>query len=227
MASTKTLLQIRDAARKRADMENSAFWTDPQITYEINASAKLLYNFLVETFGDEYYVSSTTDASVADQATYALPSDFFKLLGIDVGDGASPTNYISVKKFSFKERNTRPANASWLRNYRYRLEGSNYRIIPTPKAGVTFRVWYVPVLTELSADGDTFDGVHGYEEFIVLDVAIKMLQSEESETAHLEARLAEFKAAVIRDATSRDIAEPHQVQDVGEIELLEDFEGLW
>lgn len=225
MAANVTLSAMRDRVRKRADMENSTFFTDAQVDTELNVSLRWLYNMLVEAYGSDYYVSTTTDSSVDSQNNYSLPADFFKLLALGVSQDGS--RFVAMRKFSRAERNTRPNQATYLRDYRYRLWGDNYRIIPAPPGGLTFRVIYVPAMTALSDDGDTFDGVNGFEEWAVLDTAIKLLQAEESEWQHLEAQKRGIEHMIRNDAEARDINEQHQVTDLEEIPYEEDFEGYF
>lgn len=227
MADNTTLATIRDRARKRADMENSSFWTDAQITAEINASIKRLYAFLVESYKDDYFYATTTVASVAGTADYALPADFYKLLGVDVGQGANPSRWVRLTKFRLAQRNTRPNQATYLRDYKYRLKGSNISFIPTPQAGLTFQLHYVPTFTALSADADPFDTINGYDDLVVLDVARKLLQSEESDTSEVEREMRERMTEIRQDAETRDAGEPGQVTDVYEIPYEEDFEGYF
>jgi len=226
VADNVTLSSLRDQARKRADMENSSFWTDAQVNTAINASLKRLYNFLVSTFNDEYYVTSEDISSVAGQGTYSLNASFFKLLGIDVGNGASPTQWFSLEKFAFAERNTRRDHTWAIHDYRYRLWGSTVKVIPTPPGGLTFRVWYIPAMTELSADGDTADGVSGFEEWVVLDVAMKMLRSEESDTAELAADKAEMEQHIKEMASPRDANSPASVVDVESVHQ-DEYWAFW
>lgn len=224
MASNVTLLSLRNQARERADMKDSEFWADADITVAVNASLKRLYNLLISAWGDEYFVTSELVASVADQETYSLNAAFYKLLGIDVGSGASPTDFFRLTKFSFAERNTRRDNNFGLHDFRYRLHGSTFKVIPTSPAGNTFKVWYIPAMTELVADVDTFDGINGFEEWVVLDVAMKMLRKEESDTQELQLDQQKMEKHIIDMASPRDAAEPESVVDVENIDRDEYYD---
>ena len=61
---------------------------------------------------------------------------------------------------------------------------------------------------------NVLDGVNGWEEYVVIDVAMKMMAKEESDTSVLERR----KAAIIRrleaEAANRDMGMPAHVVDV-------------
>lgn len=53
-------------------------------------------------------------------------------------------------------------------------------IMPAPGQSYSAVVWYLPVLPDLSADSDTFDGVAGWEDYIVWDVVGRVLTRENS-----------------------------------------------
>lgn len=201
-------------------MVNSTFFTDTEINDEINASLKRLHNKLAQTFEDEYFHGSSTFASVADQKDYALPADFFKLLGVDV-KRTSDNRWFSVHKFAFQERNTRNFTAFGLLDYRYRLRGDNIHLIPEPQTGLTFQIHYIPTFTPLATDGATFDGINGWEEWAVIDAAMKMLRAEETDTAELQVDLQRIESEIEAVAANRDAGEPEQVVDLRSIDLSE------
>ena len=62
------------------------------------------------------------------------------------------------------------------------MMGSNLRIQPTDNAVGSYQMWYVPTLTALSSDSDTVDSVMtraGWEEYVIIEAAIKCLAKEE------------------------------------------------
>lgn len=64
------------------------------------------------------------------------------------------------------------------------------------------------------ADSTTVDGVSGWEEYIVLDAAIKAMGKEESNIQELMAEKMAMKQRLIDMAANRDIANPATVADV-------------
>lgn len=52
-------------------------------------------------------------------------------------------------------------------------------LLPAPDAVYSLVVWYLPVIADLVADGDTFDGIAGYEEWITWDVLVKLIQRDQ------------------------------------------------
>jgi hypothetical protein len=86
-------------------------------------------------------------------------------------------------------------------------------IVPIPSSGQTIRVWYAPRLSYLLNDADVFDGVSGWEEYIVVDCCIKALAKEESDTSVFMAQKAALLQRIEEAAANRDIGEPETVSD--------------
>lgn len=216
--SSVTLAQLKTRARQRADMENSGFIQNSELVSYINASVAELYDLLVSKYGEDYFVASpfsiTTTANV-DQ--YALPTDMYKLLGVDLQLDTS-NNWVSLKRFEFAERNIPQIwDIKFVDFIRYRLFGGNLKLSPVPQANQKLRLWYIPLPTALVADSDTLDGFNGYDEYVVVDVAIKMLNKEESDPSALMAEKAALKLRIEQMAEGRDAGQPAKVQDINSL----------
>lgn len=224
MATTLTLSELKTAILQRADQitasgASSGFIGDSELTSYINQSYFELYDLLISKYGDDYFVASpysfTTDGT---NDSYSLPSDFYKLLGIDLALSASANSYVTLAPFNFSDRNrySVPNFQSFygLTNMRYRLRGSKMWFTPLPAAGQTLRLWYVPTLTPLSAAGDTVDGISGWTEYIIVDGVIKCLQKEESDPSVAMAQKQELIKRIEAMAENRDASRPARVSDV-------------
>ena len=66
----------------------------------------------------------------------------------------------------------------------------------------------------MAADGDSLDGVNGWEELVVLDAARKALLKEESDTSGVEREIAMLVGRIEVEAQNRDAAAPATVSDV-------------
>lgn len=325
-AGVTTLAAVKTLVRQRANMEDSQFVTDDELVAYIARSHQELYGILVQKFGADYFASSTTFTTDGTNDTFALPSDFFKLLGVDV---LTSGRYVSLSRFNFAERNRwSGVVAQGTANgagplMQYREKAGRLWLTPLPTSGQTVRLWYVPRLTTLSNEttltvtgavagntlqfsnygpvtlmasgasggyqinigasdaetalniflwmyslltatsGDAFnlrfpgrglvgdvdyasgatsltithltgytpvfsgsatfafeptdttiDGVNGWEEYIVVDAAIKCLQKEESDTTVLERQKAGLLARIEAEAANRDAGAPATVTDV-------------
>lgn len=232
-----TLEAVRIAAQQRSDQFSSDFLTQAEWNANINASYFELYGLLVQKYGNEYFVALDSTGSFFQfttngtseiyplpdgSVTYLMPDgstapSFFKLLGVDLQiNGAN--QWVTLKPFPFIERNrisTQNAQASIGRstNLRYHLLGSNLLLRPRPMSGQIIRIPYVPRMTILVDDDATFDGVNGWEEYIVIDAAIKAMQKEESDCSILMAQKTAMIQRIEAEAENRDVGSPARVGD--------------
>lgn len=216
-----TLGQVRLAAQQRADMVNNNFVTTQEWNDYINHSYYELYDILVQSYGDEYYVaipfSFTTDGRVP--ALYALPQNMYKLMGVDLAINASANGYVTLKKFSFISRNrfiygTAPISYLGALNLRYRMVGSQIEFVPLPQANNVIRLWYIPRPTTLLADSDVLDGISGWDEYVTVDVAIKGMQKEESDVSILMAQKQALLTRIQAACSNRDVGQPEAASDL-------------
>lgn len=197
--------------RQRADIEESNFITDEEIIGYLNRSYQKLYDILVKTYED-YYIEDTTITLEADTSSYPLPDNFYKCLGVDLH--VSSSQKVTLKPFNFGERNKfQSGYISPCEFYQYKVQGGNIKFIPTPTSGGTVTLWYVPVAETLTS-ASTIDSVNGYDEFVIVDAAIKCLQKEESDTTALQLEKQEAISRIQSSASNRDAGEPKTVTDV-------------
>jgi len=211
-----TLLELRDQSRQRADQEDSTFVTDSELNSYINNSIAELHDILIQAYDSEYYLSEYSFQTVADQSAYSLPTDFYKVVGVDLK--LNGQNYFTIKKFNFNERNKFDDFGVWdvlgLSSVRYRIMGDNIRFSPDPDNVTDVRLWYIPVATKLVADGDELADLNAYSEYVIVDAAIKMMTKEESDPSVLLQQKAELKRRIEVAANNRDAANPESVRDI-------------
>lgn len=215
---TVTLLQLRTQARQRSDMVNSTFVSDAEFNNYISNSYKELYDLLVSAFGNNYYVATvSTFVTDGTNTLYNLPTDFYKLLGVDLALSASLDSFVTIKPFNFSDRNRYavPNFQSFygVTNLRYRLHGNQLFLTPIPAASQTIRVWYIPEPTSVTSDSDSFDGISGWEEYVIVDAAIKALAKEESDVSVFMSQKEALRQRITSMADTRDAANPPVVAD--------------
>jgi hypothetical protein len=196
---TVTLLQLRTSAKQRSDNVNASFVSDAEWNGYIANSYQELYGLITTAFGNDYFTQtpSTGVTITTDGLTqfYALPADFFKLLGVDLQISGNQY-WVTLKPFTFNERNA-------------------YNIVTslTPTAGQVLRLFYVPRATVLSGDTDVVDGVNGWEDYIVADACIKALAKEESDVSVFVAQKQALLQRIESEAENRDAGMPARVSN--------------
>lgn len=215
MPKTVTLSSLRDQAKQRADMVYSSFLLDAEWNQNINNSWYELYDLLIGAYGNDYYTSTQTISIISGTSSYALPANHYKTLGVDYV--VSSTEKYPLDRYTLRDRNRN--NNSFSRrayspDYQYRISGGNIVIMPTPNVSGTLEHLYIPVAVTMTSDSDEIDGVNGFEEFIVVDAAIKALQKEESDVTVLLQQKAYLIKRLEEMAEDRDAGDPERVTDV-------------
>jgi len=219
--ATLTLSEIKQRCRERADMKESKFVEDNELTFYINQSISELHDMLVQSYGSDYYVKDITFQSVAGQKSYDLDTiivdqDFYKLRALDAA--LNGDEFTTLKKFNFNERNRFQNAGSWnqigINNVRYRLVGSNLRFSPAPDQNTEIQVWYIPRATTLVNDADTYNDFNGWIEYVIVDCAIKMLNKEESDVTILFNEKQLLKRRIEEVSQNRDVENSESIQDV-------------
>lgn len=214
-----TLGDLKTQLLQRIDRVGSAFFTDAELYSYLSGSYKELYDILIQKFGDDYFFASpytiTTDGT---SETYALPADFYKLFGVDVNlNTGMPDAWVTLHPFMKGDRNRYVLknfqSYYGMTNLRYRLRGNYLWFTPVPASGQTLRVLYAPRPSELTLSADTVDGVSGWEEYIIVDTAIKCLAKEESDPSIFMAQKAGLLKRIEEAAENRDVAAPQTVTD--------------
>jgi len=212
--ATLTLAELRTAARQEADKENDFHVSEAELTRYINVAIAELYDMLVSAYGNEYFTKQGTPFQTNNGNTYPLPADFYKMTGVDVN--YSPGNKpIALKPIPFHERNFyRVPGPRIPYQLKYMIVGNDIVLVPNPNSGYTITLWYIPKCTYLVNDNDTFNGYNGWEEYVIVWAAIKMLAKEESETSELHGQLEMLKRRINMMAENRDAGEVAKITDV-------------
>lgn len=216
-----TLLELKTESRQRADMENSNFITDTELTSYINNSISELHDILIQAYESDYYIKETSFTTTNNEDSYALSTiipdnDFYKLRGVDAK--LNNQDWDTLKPFQFNERNNKQNFGGWnylgLSNVRYRLVGSNITFTPIPDGNVECRIWYIPVAVTLTQDTDELNDLNNFSEYVIVDTAIKMMQKEESDTTVLQQQKMALKRRIEEAANNRDAGSGESISDV-------------
>lgn len=190
MARTVTLLQLRTWARQLASVEGNLNITDAELTALANRHLTEVYDALVDAGPPEYYASTTTVTTVAGTTLYALPADFRTLLEV------------YAQESSTQLRLVHPMGNGCRSNYR------------APTGVWSCTVEYVPVAGTLSADGDTFDGISGWEELIANLMARDVMVKQEGDPSVVLNSIGALQARIATRARSRDRGHPRYTSDL-------------
>lgn len=186
MSRLVTRAQIRTRVRQRSDTENDPHVTDDELNDMINERLTRLWDRLVSHSPPDYYTADVTFTTVANQEAYALPADFYKVRRVwqSLGTRLRPLDYV---------------------------DDSQRHLFELVTGGESIRLRYIKAAPLLLLDTDTFDGVNGFEELVVLEVALDVLNKQERPYgALMDMRKIEDKR--ITDMAYRDYGSPGKIR---------------
>jgi hypothetical protein len=219
-----TVDQLILDAKRASDMENSAFVTDAEwLSYANREAAQVHAEFA--TLSEDYWINyvefslPSSGPGALPKNAFQLPDDFHKLRGLDYQIDATNTAWRALRKFTFAERNAMSPDIRRLFAFapdrRYRIFRDAIWIIPETQPDGHYRMWYTTLFQPFVTTADSFPSWEGVHELVILGMAIRALQKEESlETAAQFGMEREALRERIRNAfTDRDESEADVIQD--------------
>ncbi len=214
-----SLQSIRQLSQLRADLANSQFITTPEWNSYVTEAYKELYDILVQKFGDQYFASSTyTITTDGSSQLYPLPPDFYKGALVEAAlNPADNNSWVTLRRFNPIQKNlwNYPNVYTFygITNLRYQFIGNFLQLVPVAQANQTVRIWYSPRPQVLYADTQTLDGISGWEDYVVVDVARRARDKMEKDTTSLVLEKAGLKQRIEEAAENRNVGDPETISD--------------
>lgn len=224
MARSFTLAQIRTAVLGLCDAENDGNLVTAWLNTAISSSYSELVDLLVSS-GLFYFRSTATLSYSAVTGLAALPADFLATVSVWYEKDASrrlPLRAVSIRDaWKFKK-------TSVSRAFCFETVGTNIQLYPPPPSGQTYTLIYVPCAADLTSDGQTVDGVQGFEELIVVDAAIKVGIRQETDVQVLLGRKQELLGRIQQMSQNREIASATSLYEEPEENYFDlEYGGFW
>lgn len=205
MPRTVTLAEMRTSVRLRGSYENSVDITDAVLTEYLNDGLAETWDLFVQKNDDRYAVTSANITYAALAASVPLPSNFYKMRKVEILDGVVWRQLHEIE-LDLAHRKLTVSG----KRYRYREIGSTLVLYPTPAVAETIRVTCFPFFVKLVADGDTFDGVSGFEE-LPIKIALKHCYvRQDLDARSIDVDIDRLKARISSGLDARN-AKPFQI----------------
>jgi hypothetical protein len=229
MARTRTLAELRTDVEERADLPPSTSATFIKVATMnrwINQSIRRFMQLVMQAYGDHYFVSGEIGQLLPIQAgvdTYSLPADFISLLYVRLQ--ISDSQIVPLERMDMdRVLVVSQGGAGWSGiRPTYRLLGNSIQFHPIPSSEHLVLLGYVgtrivksstgTTKSDMTVDTDTLDGVNGWEEWVVLDAAIKCMKKEESDPSLLMVEQKEIEQEIVSHAQQRDQGTPARVRN--------------
>lgn len=228
-ARTRTLAQLRADVQYYADVvSGSARHPDSNINRLINESWQEL-RMLVSDNGHQAYMKATSGNLTAGATspfafgTLSIPDDLVSLYAVDVTIAANDVRSLDVVPFSERNEwrssfgtNTGIPIACHIYNIGTEstttVTAGKLAILPAPDAAYAYTLWYLPSWVDISTDAHVFDGVAGWEKWVIQDCVCKIAERDNDMAqtyaiAQVERQRAEEK--ILRDAARLQRVGPH------------------
>lgn len=214
----RTLTQLLTEVRALTDTVGDPHVTDAQLTVWINQGIAELWRKLATVSPDRYAVAETISTTAGTDG-YALEDDFMSIYRVCRMQGTTriPLEEFSVVGIPYIAPD--PSVAGQLPQYRVMgggIDGSTTMIYFDPDPGTnTYEYWYIQAPQLLAAGGDTFDGVAGYEDWVVLFTALRLfIRQQDPEQASIMAEMQRIEANIAASAARRDVGRAARIVDV-------------
>lgn len=207
MSRTRTLAQLRADVADRADIvDGGSGGRHPSATLNrrINQAIQQFRRVVTDCGAEMFLARSPT---VTDPTTtvnssgwapcdyLTLPTDFYHLVGVDItvnGRTVTLVDFMRAERNLFKDdfgigwssTNSQKGTPEYYRISGYLRQVIGYdttqiiQLIPACDIAYAATIWYLPIPKDLAADGDTFDGIAGYEEWVVNRAAMDSMMHD-------------------------------------------------
>lgn len=181
---SRTIQDVIDQARAAADAQTDTpaddFVSDSELLV-VGLKAYREFIDYVISCGDAGLellgISAVITRSAFPNDYYPLPTDFYRLIAVEIPDPRQSNNWIELVQFQFRERNscaddTRP---------RYRLVGNQLVLRPNTAAPEVVQIWYfsVPYTDDAILPTDTLVSFNGWDDFLVSTLAAYICTKED------------------------------------------------
>ena len=233
---------LQRANLEGANQGDAPFVTDAELTNEINSSIAKWWDMLIgSTFAGQiaraqYAFTTSATGIVSNGVTlplgvYPLPGDFARLISLDAYVSGIPNQAVSCIPYNEEQRNAwnlLPAGglAAPFARIAYMIQYPNLCLKQNPSAGTAMQLNYFPVAPRLGDREDQLDSIQGWEEYVILDVAVKLLIKDGAPEiiGLLEGRRQEEAARIMAAAPALDQGSPERMHQTRPLEWEE---GAW
>ena len=219
MSRTETTADIIQRAKEAADMDNSNFIKAAEWYRMLNVHTAILWNLLLKADPDRYTREQSLTAGSQD---YDCPADYYGTVRVEyIADGTQGIYVPIPRLFGQEETRVVQTQADYPVGYTFRYNAATpstqtLRILPTSSQAM--RHLYTVAPPKYATDGtdsaELVIGIAGFEEHVVLGMAIQARIKEESSVVQLRESQAMITAHVEEMIENRSISEAGHVTSV-------------
>lgn len=205
-----TVGQIKTLVVSWLDDANKTYMTDSQLLTWINAAQRQVQLKLLQS-GQNWYMKPVETTLVVGQSDYLLPSDFIESHRIEIITSGTGTNEIrkQLTKMTTNQQDFVAISSGEPSNYY--IKKDRIAISPTPDQALTMRLYYSPMVQDLSGDSDTPDVPEEFMELVALNAAFNGFIKDDRAPQNLVMRKMEIEKLFEQMAVDRTTESSRQV----------------
>ena len=217
-------------------MENSNFISTAEWYRSLNVWTAQLWNHLVKADPDRYTREQTFTADSSTQ-DFEVNADYYGTVGVDYISDSSEGIYVPLPRlYGEDEHKITQTQANYPLGYTFRYNVADpssqlIRVLPTPSSGYNLRHRYIVAPPKYATDGtdsaSEVIGIAGFEEFVVLGMAIDARIKEESSVVQLRESQAQMLKHLEEMAENRSVGSAGHVTDARESYLVDAASIRW
>lgn len=214
MSVSVLVSEVIERARQRCALpafSATTFVTSTEVLDMVKASCQRLSAIVDEAWGENYFTTSGTLTTTAGLEYVSLPANFASLLRI--AWVKSDTDHVMLRAASVDDWS--PSVQTWdsCGGPRYRITGNTIEFWPLPDDAHTLKIYYSTGIF-ITATTDTIQTRNGWDEWLVLDLRIKILDKYDQDWTGIAAMQAKVEHDIRAQLTTRDRGAVHQVRDL-------------
>jgi hypothetical protein len=199
------------------DDPQGSYFTDAQVSVWLNNAQREVQKQLVQA-GENYYVTKMSASTVANQETYALPSDFHKCHKFELvlsGTGVNEQRR-TLEPVTYQQLDIVSTGVGSPLVYNFRRNVVSLR--PIPDNTYTMYLHQSYRVVDMSSAADIPDVPEDYHEYIaVLATLDGLMKDRRDPSSFIVAKKNAYLELMKQDAESRDVSRPRQVVVMDEI----------
>lgn len=169
--------------------------------------------------GENYYMKPVETLTVSAQADYVLPSDFLVLHRVELilsGTGSTESRR-TLREITTNQQGFIPIALGTPTNYI--IKKDRLTLSPTPDtSNLTLRIYYSPLVADLSADGEEPDVPEQYHEFVAVVAAMNAFIKDDRAPNNLLVKKKDYEDAISSMKEDRVQESSRQVVEVIDFE---------
>jgi hypothetical protein len=215
----KTLLQLREGARQRADMmSDSGAVSDVEANQYINEAFHELYDIITAADEAKLFTVHATKPPQVGPNSFRLPSDFYRLVSVHISRDGRYVRALPADASETAELVSNRANSNTRYRYEYQIRwnintGERFVFVFPAATTDTLAITYWPQPKELSIDSESLDNPASWLEFVMVAAGVRMLNKVERDATALLLAKRQLGKRIQKAVYSSDFNFPRTIRD--------------